>query len=252
MDHATVAGTAQRAAQAVNGLAYRAGWDSLTLSALGLGAGRARAADIAAAVGHYLAHGGNLLDAQGQPAALGAGLAQACSAGKLRREHVVVCAEGGQAPAVAGGHLDPAEVRRLVRAALLDLGLARLDLFWLAGADTLYRAAGEAVLRFHLREAFAALEVAVAQNEIAAYGLALEEGLPFPSALALEIAHDVLGARHHLRALRLPLGALAAPPADEVAGLAVLATSGQLPPALAASPTTAVIVEAGAWPIAAR
>ena len=184
MNHATASGTAQRAAQAVNGLTYRAGWDSLTLSAFGLGAGRARLAPAAlpAVIQHYLAHGGNLLDAQSQPAAMGAGLAQARAAGALRREHIIVCAEGGPGEA-DGPDLSPAEVRRQVRAALQALGLARLDLFWLTGADALSAQAGEAELRFHLREAFAALEVAVAQDEISAYGLALAD-LAFPPSSA--------------------------------------------------------------------
>mgnify|MGYP001220042112 CR=1 FL=1 len=252
MNHATASGTAQRAAQAVNGLTYRAGWDSLTLSAFGLGAGRARLAPAAlpAVIQHYLAHGGNLLDAQSQPAAMGAGLAQARAAGALRREHIIVCAEGGPGEA-DGPDLSPAEVRRQVRAALQALGLARLDLFWLTGADALSAQAGEAELRFHLREAFAALEVAVAQDEISAYGLALAD-LAFPPALALEIAYDVIGARHHLRALRLPAEAWSPGQAPDLAGLTLLATTSRLQPPPPPAPAAAVIVEAGAWPAVAH
>lgn len=231
------------AAPARNGLTYHAGWDTLILTSPGLGAGRAPV-DVSAAVGRYLAQGGNLLDLQGAPDAMGAGLAQSLNAGHLRREQVVVCGEGRPGPVPDA--LAPAAVRQQVRAVREAARLAQLDLFWLAGADAVFAAAGEAALRDTFREAFAALEVAAAQGEIAAYGLALE-AVPFSPHLLLEIAEDVLGSRHRLRALRLPAAALAGRETSWPAGLTVLATAGPDGSAPVPAGAAAVIVEAAAW-----
>ena len=115
----------------------------------------------------------------------------------------MICAQGGPAGAeavswlangliepealTAGYCFAPAWVRHQVRQNRAGLGRGRLDLFWLAGADALYTNAGEEVCQRQLREALAALEVAVAQREIAAYGLSLEHSV-LPPALALEVA----------------------------------------------------------------
>lgn len=241
MHSATPAATAHLAAYSPDGLVYGPLWDGLTVSVVGFHAAGAEAQTARQAV-QYLARGGNLLDAGAQPAAVGAAVTAAIAAGHAQRERLVLCAEGAAAPAeaaslLAAGLITPADLlgedcfapsylRHQVRRALGQLGLRRLDLFWLAGADALYAAVAEAEFRERLREALAALEVACAQGELTAYGLALNAPL-FPPALALEIAQDVLGARHHLRALRLPLTA-AARLADPTP-LAVLATTDTAP-----------------------
>lgn len=234
MDRATPLATARLTGLSLDGLEYRPGWDDLTLASPGL-----RAAS-ALAVAAYLRRGGNLLEVEDEPAAVGAALA----AGPARRDQVVVCAEAGRLPVeppawldasllqvgdmVAGHCLAPAFLRGQIRAHLRQLGLTCLDLCWLAGADRLSAALPEADFRLRLREAFAALEVAVAQDEIAAYGLSLAEPRLSP-ALALEVAQDVLGERHHLRALKLPHTATTSVPP----GLHLVAAGGRNPAATA-------------------
>lgn len=234
MERATPLATARLADLSLDGLEYRPGWDGLTLAALGLGAASAPA------VAAYLRRGGNLLEAGDAPVAVGAALA----AGPARREQVVVCAEAGRLPAeppdwldaslleagdvVAGHCLAPIFLRGQIKDHLQQLRLTCLDLCWLAGVDRMCATLPEADFRLRLREAFAALEVAVAQGEIAAYGLSLAEPRLSP-ALALEVAHDVLGERHHLRALKLPHTAtISAPP-----GLHLVAAGGRNPAATA-------------------
>lgn len=257
---ASPAATARWAAQALDGLVYQPAWEALMVTTLGLGAAGDPAA-LPAAVARFVARGGNVFDAQQQAPALGASLAALFAAGRLQREQALVFAEGAADPTDAAALLAaglcapddfvdahcfaPAGVRYQVKRALSQLGLAALDLFWLGGADTLYLARGEAEFRQRLREACAALEVAAAQRELAAYGLSLQT-LPFPPALALEIAQDVLGTRHHLRALRLPLAEAARLRAADLHPLTLVAAADHPPAAVPALATT-VIVAAGAW-----
>ncbi len=64
--------------------------------------------------------------------------------------------------------------------------------------------------------------------------------------LELEIAQDVLGTRHHLRALRLPLAEAARLRAADLHPLTLVAAADHPPAAVPALATT-VIVAAGAW-----
>jgi aryl-alcohol dehydrogenase-like predicted oxidoreductase len=67
--------------------------------------------------------------------------------------------------------------------------------------------------RNRLREAFATLEVAVANGHIGAYGIATWNGFRVPPhspeylslAMVLGVARDVAGSVHHLRAVQLPV-----------------------------------------------
>lgn len=241
MLRATPTATQHLARHRLNGVLYRNGWDRLMIASRGLAGGPAEV------VAHYLQHGGNLLDANDDLEAVGAGLRCALAGDFIRRDTVVLCAQGGAAePAalraaglpedeapVAGHCLAPAFVRHLVRARLASLGVACLDLFWLTGADRLSAALPEDEFQLQLREAFAALEVAVAQGELAAYGLSLTEPAFAPAHL-VAIARDVLGEHHHLRALKLPHTALTEAWADDTAGLTLLAVGGHSPHAAAA------------------
>ncbi len=241
MLRATPAATQHLARHRLNGVLYRNGWDRLMIAGRGLAGGPAEA------VAHYLQHGGNLLDAHADLEAVGTGLRRALASGFIRRDTVVLCAEGGaaepgalraaglpeaEAP-VAGYCLAPAFVRHLVRARLASLGVACLDLFWLTGADRLSAALPEAEFQLQLREAFAALEVAVAQGELAAYGLSLTAPA-FTPEQAVAVARDVLGEHHHLRAMKLPHTALTEAWASAAAGLTLLAVGGPSPHAAAA------------------
>lgn len=144
---ASAAATAQLAGRSLDGLAYGAAWEALMVSTLGFGA-HGEPAAIAAALNRYLARGGNFLDAQDQPAALGAALAAVRAADPARRAEWVICAESSADPAetaalvaaglaapesgVSGYCFAPAAVRQQVRRALGQLGLETVDLFWLA------------------------------------------------------------------------------------------------------------------------
>jgi hypothetical protein len=216
VDRATPEGTARLAARHAHTQTFGTAWDALTVARRGL-----RVTDgpgpLMMEVGRYLRGGGNLLDVEAEAAA-GVKLAAALAAGEVRRDEVVVCAVGGpwssgegMEPAPADDVVDdtclaPAFLRYSLQQSRARLRLECIDLYWLRGADAHRAWLSDVDFRDRLREAFAALEVAVAQGEVAAFGLDLAEAA-FPPALALEVAHDVLGDRHHLRGLRYGLQA---------------------------------------------
>ncbi len=230
---------------------YRSAWDGLTVASLGLGTYLGQPDDVtderySAAVRRYVQLGGNLIDSainyrfQRSERAIGAALAAAFAAGEAQRDQIVVCTKGGFLPfdgawpadpdewiaaafiapglvkpeEIVDGHcMAPAYLRHQIAQSRANLQLECLDLYYLHNPESQRAALDEAEFLERLREAFATLEVAVAQGRIAAYGLATWNGFraePKASdylslATVLEVARDVAGDRHHLRALQLPL-----------------------------------------------
>lgn len=194
----------------------QAGWEARPISALGLGIDL-DADRLTPVLREFVERGGNLVDCLGRESALTASLTGHAS--PLTK--LIICAQGGALPAdtrplrrdgvlqpedIVGNHsLAPVFLRQQLNQSLSRLAPNRLALFWLEGADEILHATSETDLRFRLREAFATLEVAVAQRNIEGYGLALARA-DFPLALALETALDVLGDLHHFRAVKLPHG----------------------------------------------
>lgn len=196
----------------------RPAWEGATLSEVGLLADLPAEA-LAPILSRFLLRGGNLVEAPA-PASLRAAwqaLPQPPTATP------VIAVRGGRLPAdpqpliragvlpledIVGGHsLAPGYLRQVIADAQAQLAPLPLSVFWLEGAEAVLAAAGETDFRFRLREAFAALEVAVAQRRIAVYGLALAQAAaPFPWHWAMEVAADVLGDLHHFRLLQTPAG----------------------------------------------
>ncbi|MBL8046897.1 MAG: hypothetical protein JNL09_10160, partial [Anaerolineales bacterium] len=215
-------------------IASKTGWLSRPVSVLGLGA--IEDADyLAQVLPEYMARGGNVVDAQHCELAIP----------KLEaHEGLVVCVQSGLLPAdprpllregvleaedmVANYCLAPAFLRQQLHHSLATLQRPSVSVFWLEGVDEILAATSETDLRFRLREAFAALEVAVAQKQIEAYGLALKSP-SFPTALALEVAQDVLGELHHFCALKYPTGEVCQPDGTFITHI-ISASQVQLPP----------------------
>jgi len=248
---ATPASTARFAARHPSLGFYRPGWDGLTLASVGLGTylgepDSATDAGYIQAIRRYLALGGNLIDSainyrfQRGERSIGAALKAAIEAGDAAREEVVLCTKGGylsfdgdwpadpdrwvretlidpgivQPDDIVEGHcMTPAFLRHQIAQSLDNLQVACLDLYYLHNPEGQRAAVGEAEFRRRLREAFAALEVAVAQGQIGAYGAATWNGFrahpQAPDYLALQdvlaVARDVSGDRHHFRAVQLPI-----------------------------------------------
>jgi aryl-alcohol dehydrogenase-like predicted oxidoreductase len=249
--HATPAGTARLAERFSRAGFYREAWDGLTTSSIGLGSylgepDSATDSRYESAVSRYLELGGNLLDSainyrfQRSERSVGAALQAALADGTVRRDEVILCTKGGylsfdggwpskpeawiretfidtgivQPDEIVDGHcMAPAYLRHQIARSRENLQSACIDLYYLHNPEGQRAAVGEAEFDRRLREAFAALEVAVAQSHIAAYGTATWNGYRAPTEapdyLSLErvvaAARDVSGDRHHLRAIQLPL-----------------------------------------------
>lgn len=195
-------------------IARHAGWEARLVSNLGLGIDL-EADRFAPVLKRFLKCGGNLIDCRGREGVLKSLLSAAdfsdliltAQGGALRADPRPLLRTGVLQPEdIVGTHsLAPMFLRQQLMHTLSRLAPGRLALFWLEGADAILHATSETDLRFRLREAFAALEVAIAQRQVDGYGLALVSA-DFPLALAVETALDVLGDRHHFRAFRLPNG----------------------------------------------
>lgn len=175
--------------------------------------------------------------------ALGAALERRIGEGQLRRDEICVITKGGYItpdPAlvrtraearqylfdtyvdshlvdpervVNGNHsIEPGFLRDQIERSRRNLGLETLDVYCIQDPELHLLAKGPTDFTRELRAAFAALEAAVADGAIAAYGLSTWSGLLVPYtekghlsiAELLESALDVGGADHHLRALQLP------------------------------------------------
>jgi aryl-alcohol dehydrogenase-like predicted oxidoreductase len=174
---------------------------------------------------------------------LGVALARAFREGLAERDEVVVLTKGGYLtvdPDVAGTYsrarrylvetylhsglvehaqiaggvhsLSPAFLRDQIQRSRRNLGLETIDYYLIEEPELHLAEGGADEFRNRMCAAFEALEAAVANREIAAYGLATWEGLIQPhterqhlSLLDLfDWALDVGGADHHLRAVQLP------------------------------------------------
>lgn len=169
---------------------------------------------------------------------LGAALAKAVAAGRVRREQVFVCTKGGFLPGdwgpptrewfervylkpglikpedvVAGAHcMTPAYLKHEVDQSRENLGLETLDLYYLHNPETQLRAVGPEEFYARLAAAFRALEDCVAEGKIRAYGVATWNALRVPpeSAEAVSLEKTLAAARqaggdaHHFRAAQLP------------------------------------------------
>ena len=116
---------------------------------------------------------------------------------------------------VDGAHaITPAFVRDQIRRSRHNLGLETLDLYCLEEPEVQLLEWGPTEFRVRLARAFEALEQAVADGEIGAYGISSWSGLLLPHTerghLSLvdlfDVALEVGGPDHHLRAVILPYG----------------------------------------------
>lgn len=202
------------------------------------------------ALADYLERGGNVVDTalsdrlQTSERAIGRAIHRALRERRIAREEIVVVTKGGaltpdgervrdQAAAqrdlhasyIASGILDYDDIHRgfaMTKPFLLDqiersrrnLGLATIDYYLLQEPEIHLRELGIDAFRKALREAFEALEIAVARSWIAAYGICSWDGLLLPDSdrghLSIvdvfEAALDVGSADHHFRVLQLPYG----------------------------------------------
>ena len=203
-----------------------------------------------AAIRAAMRSGVNVLDTainyrcQRSERAVGVALERAIEAGEVRRDEIVICTKGGYLPldgappvkrseyesylereffasgvvsrddVVGGGHsLAPSFLAYAIARSRHNLHVDTIDLFYLHNPEQQLASVSSDVLRARLREAFGALEEAVARGDIGAYGVATWAGLRVaPGAkghLALTdvvgAARDVAGAAHRLRFVQLPL-----------------------------------------------
>ena len=198
----------------------------------------------------FLALSGNVFNtalsdrAQTSERALGHALRRAIAEEATTREEVVVVSKGGaltpdpdlvRDPArahrdlvssyIETGILDPSDVTRghsMAPGFLLDqiersrrnLGCETIDYYLIQEPEIHLRALGADGFRRALSSAFEAMERAVANGWIGAYGLSTWDGFLLPdsdrSHLSIvdlfEVALDVGSADHHLRALQIPYG----------------------------------------------
>ena len=176
--------------------------------------------------------------------ALGHALHRAIREEVATRDEIVVISKGGQltpnpdflrdpnraqhdlySSYIDSGIMDPSEVTRghsLAPRFLLDqiqrsrrnLGLETIDYYLIQEPEIHLRALGADGFRTALSATFEAMELAVSEGWISAYGLSTWDGFLLPdsdrSHLSIvdlfDIALDVGSADHHLRALQLPYG----------------------------------------------
>jgi aryl-alcohol dehydrogenase-like predicted oxidoreductase len=160
--------------------------------------------------------------------------------GKLRRDEVFVATKGGflsfdgaeppdanryfherfmatglvQADDVAAGcHvMSPAYLANQIEASRNNLGLETIDLYYIHNPETQLSRRTREDFHARVKEAFVALESAVAEGKIRAYGTATWNAYRVaPGALdamsligMLKIAEDAGGPAHHFRAVQLP------------------------------------------------
>jgi aryl-alcohol dehydrogenase-like predicted oxidoreductase len=201
------------------------------------------------AVPELLAGGVNLFDTalsdrmQTSERALGVALARAIREGAAARDEVVVVSKGGmltpdpdfaRSAGEARRHLvstyvetglvdperliggvlclEPAFLRDQIQRSRRNLRLETLDVWLLEQPELALEAHGEPEFQHVLCRAFEALEQAVADGEIGAYGVCSWDGFLRPHTQRIHLslldvfqwALDVGGADHHLRAIQLP------------------------------------------------
>jgi aryl-alcohol dehydrogenase-like predicted oxidoreductase len=215
---------------------------------------------------------------------VGEALRAAVSAGLVHRDEIVVCTKGGyvaldgelpptreayrawvereylaprliaRADLVAGGHcLAPRFLAHQLARSRANLGVQKVDLYYLHHPEQQREARGATAFRSVLREAVEMLETKVAAGEIAAWGVATWEGLRVPPdhprhlpiAEVVAVAREVAGQSHHLRAVQVPIN-LAMPEAVRLPTQELASSSGIRIPALQACAELGLAVVASA------
>lgn len=250
--HATAEGTARYAARFADRLppGHFRSLDSLQVSSLGIGTylGREDAAtddQYRAAVIRALERGVNVIDTavnyrhQRSERAVGLALRTAIERGLVRREEVLVATKGGylafdgevpqdprayfaqtyvrpgivRSGEVVGWHcMTPRYLADQIDRSRANLGLETLDVYYLHNPETQLEKVEAVPFLARLREAFAALEAAVAAGKIRWYGTATWNGYRIgPEERGhLSLADVVAQARsaggddHHFRVIQLP------------------------------------------------
>ncbi len=198
------------------------------------------------AVAHALECGINVIDTavnyrhQRSERAIAQALAGAISAGKVRRDEVIIASKGGfltfdnsepddpsayfqktliepglvrLEEVVAGCHvMSPKYLENQIEVSRRNLGLETLDIYYLHNPETQIPHVSREEFDRRIRAAFAALEKAVGDGKIRAYGTAtwnayrvgLESGEALSLADLLRTAEEVGGKDHHFRAIQLP------------------------------------------------
>ena len=240
------------------------------------------------AIAAALAAGVNVVDTainyrcQRSERAVGSAVRLAMDAG-VPRDAIVVCTKGGYLPmedrppesrddyraylkreffstgiltpddVVSGGHsISPQFLRYAITRSRENLGIGKIDLYYLHNPEQQLAAVSPASLRERLRAAFMVLEDAVSRGEIGAYGCATWNGFRVPptskSHLSIQdlvaIAREVAGEGNHFRAVQMPMS-LGMPEAFRVPTQEV-GRKKMLVPALEAAPSLGLSVMASA------
>jgi aryl-alcohol dehydrogenase-like predicted oxidoreductase len=197
------------------------------------------------AIGRALERGVNVLDTainyrhQRSERAIGAALATAVEGGTLARDEVMVATKGGflafdgavpadprayfvatyvrtgviQPGDIVGSHcLTPRFLLDQLERSRANLGLETIDIYYVHNPETQLDEVSAEELQRRLREAFVALEGAVAAGKIRVYGVATWNGLRLDpgerGSLSLpecvRLAREVAGDAHHFRVIQLP------------------------------------------------
>jgi aryl-alcohol dehydrogenase-like predicted oxidoreductase len=245
-------------------------------------------ADYADAITTAIASGVNLVDTainyrcQRSERAVGAAVQRALAAG-TPRDAIVVCTKGGYLPledrppqsrdeyraylkreffdpgiltpddVVSGGHsMSPSFLRYAIARSRKNLGVERIDLYYLHNPEQQLGQVPPASFRERLRAAFMVLEDAVERGEIRAYGCATWNAFRVPPTSKgyvsigdlVGIAREVAGGAHHFTAVQMPIN-LGMPEAVRVPTQA-MGKAGALVPALEAASSLGLAVVASA------
>lgn len=205
--------------------------------------------DYTDAISTAIASGVNLVDTainyrcQRSERAVGAAVRRAVEAGTAR-DAIIVCTKGGYLPledrppesrdeyraylkrefftpgiltpddVVGGGHsMSPSFLRYAIARSRKNLGVERIDLYYLHNPEQQLGQVPPASFRERLRAAFMVLEDAVERGEIRAYGCATWNAFRVPPtnkghlsiAELVSIAREVAGEAHHLTAVQMPI-----------------------------------------------
>jgi len=182
--------------------------------------------------------------AQRSERAVGSAIQHALDDGTVARDALIVCTKGGYIPLegavpsnrdayreyvrrefveprilhpddiVAGGHsLAPRFLKYCIAKSRQNLGLRTIDVYYLHNPAQQLVAVSRQDLYKRLRAAMEAMEDAAERGDIGVYGVATWDELRSPPesdlhldlADLVELAADVGGANHHLRAIQLPI-----------------------------------------------
>lgn len=281
---ATAEGTAAFAAHAGGAPGHFRPAFELAWSSIGLGSYLGDADDatdtlVEEAVARAVAGGVNVIDTaanyryQRAEKSIGRALAHLLGEGDARREEIIVCSKAGYLPVpdrrawfhrtfgvgpptweddvVDASHcLHPAYIAEEIGQSLANLGLAHIDLYYLHNPDAQAGKVPAQVFEARLRSAFTALEEAVGEGRIGAYGIATWSALRvgpgkaghISLARAKRLAEDAAGGASHFRYVQLPVNlamreALEAPTQE---------VGGRLLPAVAAAQALGLAVVASA------